>query len=274
MGNLVPLNISNALAHQLQEAATYDGLSPSALAEIMLQTNLRSRETRLYQISSTAALVQGVLQGALSSDCLRSNGNFGVGTFDDLNGEMVALGGEVYQMCADGTIKHRPDSFEVPFAQVCRFTARQNCSLLQIEDFASLEMACTLLRSSDNLFYAFQIEAQFHTVQARTVRRGPEGTSLEAAGRDEAKFSWNDIGGSLVGFWSPPFTSSFSVPGYHFHFISDDRTKGGHVLNCSFQKAKVSVQVLSEFDVALPSSGPFLKADLSIDTKSVLHKVE
>lgn len=268
------LQITEELSHLLKKTATQAGLSESGLAESILYAGLRSRETRLYQISSTAALVQGVLQGTLSSARLLESGNFGVGTFENLDGEMIVLNGQIFQMCADGRIKQRLDEFEVPFAQVCRFVSPRICRFSQIRDFASLEAACTLLRTSDNLFHAFRIEAQFDVVHARTVRRGPEGASLESAGGGEAKFTWRDVSGCLVGFWSPSFTSSFSVPGYHFHFISDDRTRGGHVLDCSFQAAAAGVQVLTEYEVAMPSSGPFLRADLSVDTRAVLRKVE
>ena len=229
---------------------------------------------RLYQLSTTAALVQGVLQGALSSVLLRTNGDFGVGTFEHLDGEMVVLDGHLYQMGADGDIRHREDDFMVPFAQVCRFTSPQICSLRNVHDFAGLKAACDQCRASENHFYAFRIDAHFATLHARSVRPAADGATLAQAGSSEAMFSWTDVRGSLVGFWSPAFTGTFSVPGYHFHFLSEDRSRGGHVLECSFAHAASYVQVLTEFEVVLPTSGPFLTADLSGDPTEVLRKVE
>ena len=64
------------------------------------------------------------------------------------------------------------------------------------------------------------------------------------------------------------------MPGYHFHFISKDRTKGGHVLDCSAQQLRVSIQFVSEYDVRLPEAGSFLTTDLNGDPASDLAKAE
>jgi len=239
-----------------------------------IDVNPRTDEARLFQISTTAALVQGVLQGALSSSLLLKNGDFGVGTFEDLDGEMVILGGKIYQVLANEAVVRRTDDFLIPFAQVCRLRSSRAVQIELVGSLAGLEEACNKLRTSDNLFYAFRIDARFDTLHARSVRSSPTATSLETAGSNEAKFAWNNTSGSLVGLWSPQFSSSFSVPGYHFHFISDDRRTGGHLLDCSFRMAVAHVQVLTEYEVALPSSGPFLRANLTVDTKAVLEKVE
>jgi acetolactate decarboxylase len=64
------------------------------------------------------------------------------------------------------------------------------------------------------------------------------------------------------------------VPGYHFHFISKDRTRGGHVLQCRARALRVGLQMLCEYDVRLPSEGAFLSADLSKDPAAELAKAE
>jgi acetolactate decarboxylase len=243
MEALSAITITTELSEWLETIAACDGLSATVLAARILRASLTSRATRLFQISSTAALIQGVLQGTLSSARLLENGDFGLGTFENLDGEMIVLDGEVFQMHADGIIKRRVDEFAVPFAQVCQFTPTQTCSFPQVENLGGLETVCTRLRTSENLLYAFRIEGRFDVMHARTVRRGPEGASLESAGAEEVKFTWNNVNGCLVYFWSATFTSSFNVPEFHFHFISDDRTRGGHVLDCSFRTAEARVQL-------------------------------
>jgi acetolactate decarboxylase len=106
------------------------------------------------------------------------------------------------------------------------------------------------------------------------VRYAGEGTGLAAAAKLQPEFHFNDIEGTLVGIWSPRYSSAFSIPGYHFHFISKDRTKGGHVLNCSARVLRVGVQMLSEYDVRLPEAGSFLKENLAVDTAKVLKQTE
>jgi acetolactate decarboxylase len=187
---------------------------------------------------------------------------------------MVILEGEVFQICEDGSARQRLDDRDLPFAQVCHFTSPHTCSFRDIADLGSLEEACDSCRLSNNLFFAFRINATFESIHARTVKTTKDGSSLESAGNNEVKFTWYNISGSLLGFWSPAFASSFSVPGYHFHFISEDRATGGHVLDCSFARASSHVQVLNVYEVALPRSGSFLETDLSIDARAILQKVE
>jgi acetolactate decarboxylase len=78
----------------------------------------------------------------------------------------------------------------------------------------------------------------------------------------------------LVCLWSPRYSSSFSIPGYHFHFLSKDRTRGGHVLGCTASALHIGMQTLYDYEVQLPQSGTFLKENLAIDTTAVLEKAE
>jgi len=266
--------ISEGIADLLLKIASAENVLEQKLAETLLRLNLMNRKTKLYQISCTAALVQGVLHGGIASSHILENGDFGLGTFENLDGEMAILDGQIYQMCADGTVKQRSDRFDVPFAQVCRFGSFETYSLAGVRDFSDLAREASACRASNNHFYAFLIEAYFDTMHVRAVKPSQPGTSLASAAENETMFTWNGISGCLIGFWSPEFSSSFSVPGYHFHFLSADRTKGGHVLDCSFEHAKLRVQFLSELSVSFPTSGPFLEADLSADTREALRKAE
>ena len=111
-------------------------------------------------------------------------------------------------------------------------------------------------------------------MHTRAVKAATAGTGLAAAAQTQLEFHFTDIEGTLVCLWSPRYSSSFSIPGYHFHFLSKDRTKGGHVLGCSATSLHVGIQTLYDYEVQLPESGTFLKENLSIDITTVLKKVE
>ena len=111
-------------------------------------------------------------------------------------------------------------------------------------------------------------------MHTRAVKASTEGTRLHAAASTQPEFGFKDIEGTLVCVWSPRYSSSFSIPGYHFHFLSNDRTKGGHVLDCSAKGLRVGIQTLFEYDVRLPEVGSFLNADLSVDTNKDLQRAE
>jgi acetolactate decarboxylase len=226
----------------------------------------------LYQISTSTALVEGVYSGSIPSSVLLDHGDFGLGTFENLEGEMVILDGQIYQV-AD-TVRHRKDDFLVPFASVTEFRANSPFEIGKVGSLKDAELACDQQRISDNLFYGIRLDGLFETIQARAVHAVPQNTRLMDAAKTQREFHFENIEGTLVGFWSPRYSSSFSVPGYHFHFISKDRTKGGHVLDCRASKLEARIQVLSEYEIRLPDSGPFLTTNLSKDPTSELAKTE
>ena len=129
-------------------------------------------------------------------------------------------------------------------------------------------------RETANLFYALKIDGTFETVHARAVSGIAPGTRLVEAAKKQKEFHFSNIEGTLVCLWSPSYSSAFNVPGYHFHFISKDRTRGGHVLDCSAKTLRVGLQMLCEYDVRLPDQGSFLTTDLSNDPAATLAKVE
>jgi acetolactate decarboxylase len=119
-----------------------------------------------------------------------------------------------------------------------------------------------------------KVEGRFDSIHARAVNRVAPGTGLIDAAKTQKEFRFDNIEGSLVCLWSPSFSSSFNVPGYHFHFISKDRTKGGHVLDCRAKTLRVGLQMLCEYNIRLPNEGSFLTAGLSRDPAADLAKVE
>jgi acetolactate decarboxylase len=266
--------IPASLASILQDAIAARATSADSVVTAALSQYFQSVRHRAYQISTSAALVRGVYDGAVSSRTLLANGDFGLGTFEHLDGEMVVLDGNIYQVLGDGTVQPRQDDFRVPFAVVTRFQPEENFDVGAVGSLTGLERACNFHRESDNLFYALRVDGVFERMHTRAMRATREGTGLLAAAGTQPEFHFENIEGSLVCIWSPRYSSSFSVPGYHFHFISKDRAKGGHVLDCSAMALRAGIQMLSEYVVRLPEAGSFLKENLAVDTTKDLAKAE
>lgn len=267
---VVPETIESVLL----AAATKRRTSIDSLVSLALSDYLKSDCHRMYQVSTSDALVEGVYSGVISSRYFLEHGDFGLGTFENLNGEMVIVDGTIYQVRDDGTVLRRDDDFLIPFAVITRFNGENVFEPGPVACSQDLERACDLYRESDNLFYAFRVDGFFAKVRARAVSGVAVGTRLVDAARKQRECEFRNIEGTLIGFWSPHYSSAFNVPGYHFHFISKDRSKGGHVLDCSAAKLNVGVQILTEYDVRLPDGGTFLIADLSRDPSSDLAKTE
>jgi acetolactate decarboxylase len=258
-----------ARASAADRGTSLDNLVGAALGEY-----LDSYRHRMYQISTSTALVDGIAQGAVSAESLLEHGDFGLGTFENFDGEMVILEGAIYQVRGDGSVKRRADDFEIPFAVVTRFQEEEYFEAKGISCLKDLELACDPHRESNNLFYALKVEGVFEAVHARAVSALVPGTRLMDAAKEQKEFYFSNVEGTLIGLWSPVYSSSFNVPGYHFHFISKDRTKGGHVLQCRAETLGVGLQMLCEYDLHLPNAGTFLTADLSKDPAAELAKAE
>jgi len=228
----------------------------------------------LFQVSTTGALVQGVYRGAMTLGMLKEHGDFGLGTFDGLDGELVALDGEFYQVHASGKIEKPADSALVPFAVVTNFRPSRRAELPAFESMAELTAALDRFRRSDNLFFAVRIDGLFAAMRTRAACKAEAGVSLVAATAHQAEFTMNDAAGTIVGFWSPPYARSLNVSGWHLHFLTDDRKGGGHVLDCSGRGLAATVQDLDDVRLAIPETREFLEADLTQDPTAALNITE
>jgi hypothetical protein len=123
------------------------------------------RRVSLYQISTSTALVEGVHSSSVSSSVLLEHGDFGLGTFEGLDGEMVILDGQIYQV-AD-RVRPRTDDFLVPFAAITRFCAKSSFEIDKVACLKGIEFACDQQRISGNLFYALRLDGTFETIHAR-----------------------------------------------------------------------------------------------------------
>jgi acetolactate decarboxylase len=187
---------------------------------------------------------------------------------------MIVLDGVCYQVSSTGAVAVVEGDRLIPYAVVTRFISEFSNSILELNRFSELVAVCDKLRKSDNVFYAFRVEGRFSQVKARVMKAVPEGTELKAAASGQAEFLFQGQEGTLVGLWSPGFAGSFSVPGYHFHFLSSDRTRGGHVLECKALDVTISGCAINEMHVSLPDTEEFLKADLTRDSTDDLMRAE
>lgn len=266
----LPDSLYNALVERMET----DQASCDHVVSIALSQCLGRPIHTLFQVSTSAALVEGLYQGAVRVSRLLRHGDFGLGTFVDLDGEMVVVEGICYRVTADGLVSTVEGDRLIPYAVVTRFTPEFANGSQQFNSFSELVVLCDALRSSENVFYAFRVEGKFTFVKTRVMKAVPHGIGLKAASSEQEEFTFEDQGGTLVGLWSPGFAGSFSVPGYHFHFLSADRKRGGHVLECKAEDATIGGCAMHEMHVSLPETAEFLKADLSRDPNDDLMSAE
>jgi acetolactate decarboxylase len=269
---LVP--ISKSLQSALEKLSKETGEPISQLVSGTLSRCLGIPLHTLFQVSTSGALVQGVYERAVSSNLLLNYGDFGLGTFENLDGEMVVLDGAIYQVRSDGKVTKIEKDVGTPFAVVTHFVADQDQMIENASSFKDLTKICDRYRDSDNLFYAFRIDGHFGHVHTRAMRETLEGLPLAKAAAIQPEFEFTGVDGTLVGIWAPQFSSALNIAGYHFHFLSEDRSKGGHLLECSGKHLRIRVERLNDFHLSLPESEEFLRADLTKDTSTDLAYAE
>jgi acetolactate decarboxylase len=267
-------NLPDSLYAALQERMKSDRASCHHVVSVALSRYLAKPIHTLFQVSTSAALVEGLYQGAVRVSRLLRHGDFGLGTFIDLDGEMVVLDGNCYRVSSSGAVTLIEGDQLIPYAVVTRFKAELSKQVQRLNSFGELIAGCDELRGSDNVFYAFRVEGRFSLMKTRVMKAVSEGTNLRAAASGQAEFAFQNVNGTLVGLWSPSFAGSFSVPGYHFHFLSADRQQGGHVLDCQASDIAVAGCAMNEMHVSLPETEEFLKADLTRDPQADLMKAE
>jgi acetolactate decarboxylase len=228
----------------------------------------------LYQVSTATALVEGVYKGAIPVGTLRQHGNLGLGTFENLDGEMVIVNGDVFQVRADGSVRKVGDEVLSPFAAITNFTPGPQNILEDCPNLAHLTARFDTLRHSENVFYALRVDGLFDYIHTRAMRRTKEGVPLLEAAAVQPEFEFNNIKGTLVGFWTPEYAKTLNVPGYHLHFISDDRTQGGHLLQCRGENLRLQIQLEGQYQIVLPETNDFLKASLRRDPTKALAQAE
>ena len=229
----------------------------------------------LFQYSTIDALLAGVYDGQLTNGELKKRGNLGLGTFNALDGEMVVLDGQVYQVKVDGKVSLAPDSGKIPFAVVTSFIPKQFVPLKKAANLTELTALLDQNLPTKNIFYAIKIEGRFPRVVARSVpRQSRPYPPLAKAVEKQAVFTLTNVEGTILGFRCPAYVKGVNVPGYHLHFLTKDRKGGGHVLDCSLENLTIQIDPIHQFTLVLPEDQEFYRLDLGKDQSLDLHKVE
>lgn len=270
----ITCRISRSLADAIAARREVTGESLDHVLQAALAESLQMDHGTLFQVSTAGALVEGLSRGEISIATLREHGDFGLGTFDGLDGEMVALDGRFFRVDADGRIVPVDDGALTPYAMVTRFAPEASLALGSCADVSELRAKLDRVRRSDNHFYAVRVDGMFDEVRTRCVARRTESQRLAEAAATQREFTLRDVAGTLAGFWSPTYARALDVAGYHLHFLAADRTAGGHLLDCRGHDLHALLQHEADLRVSLPESESFLRADLTRDPSAALARAE
>ena len=260
---------AGCVSEQTEDVAAAENNMEDAASTSVTQTDT------IYQFSVIDALLEGVYDGEITCAELKENGDFGLGTFDGLDGEMLELDGVIYQVKADGNVYKINDMETSPFAAVTFFET-------DIQEDINTEMTGQGLAShieellpSKNLMYAVKITGNFSYMKTRSVaaQEKPYPRLVDVT-KDQSVFEFNDTEGSIVGYWMPEYINGINVPGYHLHFITADRTAGGHILDYTINSGTIEIDSCDSFYLELPENENYLSTGLSADNEGDLEEAE
>ena len=210
----------------------------------------------LYQHGTLALLVPGLLEGTTTIGELLKHGDTGIGTGEGLDGELIILDGVAYKVGQSGVAERVPDDFTMPFANSHRAAFQYQC---EREDIGLEELNKKIVEANGraNTFFSVVVRGTFSFIKTRAVikQQAPYPTLVEVADR-QAVFLRHDVKGTMLGYFSPVMFHGAAVAGFHEHFLSDDHTFGGDVLDAGLQRGKIYRQVFDTLVQHLPVDDP------------------
>lgn len=229
----------------------------------------------LVQFSVLAALAADDYVGGAPLRDVLAGGDFGVGTFNRLDGEMIVLDGKMYQALADGTVRLANLEDTTPFAAVTFFQEAGRIDRIAAASLDDLDEQLDRKLPRRNSPYAIRITGEFEQLTLRSVpAQSPPFKPLVEVVKHQATWQHRNLRGTLIGLRCPRWMGTINVSGYHWHFLSDDHKIGGHVLACEFERGSASYDECTSVMIHLPQSKEFDEFDASEVTEQDVDRIE
>lgn len=232
----------------------------------------------IYQISTLQSLIMGNYYGATTVEQLLRFGDIGLGMFHAANGELILLNHRCYRILGDGSARLAAMEDRVAFASVSFLEEGDTISLGAMESLDALRGLLderVELLGANNL-YIVRVDGAFRRVAARTElkQEPPFKKFAEVLAKDERRFVFENISGSLVCFYFPQYLEGVNTAGWHFHFLDDACTCGGHVFDIEMERGKALLNKTDRFVMDLPHNQEFQDAALENASRDEIRQIE
>ena len=233
---------------------------------------------KFYQLSTLQALALGYSKSVITVGELLGQGNLGLGTFEDVDGEMIVLDGKCYRAMNNGDVVPAEEERGVPFAAVCHFQPQRTEKTGETATIEQLKEWLTLRIEEDfglNSMYAVRIDGEFLKVDARSESgtKAHHVTLKDALSVTQKAFIFENVKGSLVCVYYPDYMDGINAAGWHLHFLSEDKKHGGHVFDLAMARGDASFCRITRVEIQIPDAPAFdtyaLKGASQEEIKSV-----
>ena len=239
----------------------------------------KQEDTKMFQVSTLQALALGYSRSVTDIEHLMQHGDIGLGTFEDVNGEMIVVDGHCYRADENGVVSEADNKTGVPFSSVTFFHEDKRSELDRIDNIDKLKEWLDLRIEEDfglNSMHIVRIDACFKRICARSESgyRAHHVTLKEALSKTQRDFYFDDINGTLVCVYYPDYMDGINASGWHLHFVSDDRKSGGHVFDLSLIKGTACFDKITDIHIMLPHEPAFDTYALKGASKDEIKSVE
>lgn len=234
---------------------------------------------KYYQVSTLQALALGFSKSVITVGELLQHGNLGLGTFEDVDGEMIVLDGKCYRAQNNGEVVPAENERGVPFASICCFQSHRTETFEKMDTIEQIKEWLTLRIEEEfglNSMYAVRINGEFSRVDARSESgtKAHHVTLKDALSITQEAFIFENIKGSLVCVYYPDYMDGINTAGWHMHFLSEDKRKGGHVFDISMTRGNASFCKITSLEIRIPDSPAFDTYALKCASKEEIQSVE
>jgi acetolactate decarboxylase len=229
----------------------------------------------LFQTSTIDTLLEGNYDGDVTFAELGDRGDFGLGTLNALDGEMIALDGRFLRADADGAITDVAPGARTPFALMTWFAPTVEVDIEGPRDFEAFVTELNRHAPPGSPVCAVRADGEWELVHARSVpRQHPPYPSLAEVAHEQHMFDLHEVEGTMVGFRFPQYAQGLELAGYHLHFVDAARRRGGHVLSCRPRHVRVAIDHARDLHVELPPGVELGRPDTGIEARARIRDVE
>ncbi|MGT2831903.1 acetolactate decarboxylase [Streptococcus halotolerans] len=225
--------------------------------------------TKLFQYGTLGALMTGLYDGTMTIGELLEHGDIGIGTLDQIDGELIVLDGKAYQAkSTDGRLEVLEVSSEmkVPYAAVVPHRASHSFTQNQVISDNDLQAKIETYFEGKNLFKSFKMHGNFQKMHVRMIPTAKTGESFVTVAANQPEHTAENVSGTIVGIWTPDLFHGIGVAGYHLHFLSDDHSFGGHIMDYVMTNGRIEIGDIDQLDQRFPvSDEKYLKSDFNLD---------
>ena len=225
---------------------------------------LEAKDT-LFQVSTVTGLEHGIFYPVVTVGELKQHGNVGVGAFEAMDGELILIDGESFNAMYDGKVVPVDDQTPITYSAVAFFNANRTVLLQNVASYELLRQHIEKFLPNRNIFYVFKIYGTFNYLRVRsTAKQGEPYPGVAGVVKNQSVFEFTNLKGTLLGFRCPTYIQGIYAPGFHLHFISDDRQKGGHLLEANLAEGTGQIGYLTQMHLLLPDNDKTRTVDLAV----------